>query len=46
LIYADYQPTAREAELVGEAFEAGINPGIKLSGCQRPSATEPSTSGT
>lgn len=39
LIYADYQPAAREAELVGEAFEAGIKSGIKASDSQRPSQT-------
>jgi integrase len=32
LIYADYQPDdRREADLVGRAFEAGINSGINLS---------------
>jgi hypothetical protein len=29
-----------------EAFEAGINPGIKLSDSQRPSGTQPGTSST
>jgi hypothetical protein len=46
LIYADYQPGSREAELVNEAFDAGINSGIKLSDTEEPSATPPSTSGT
>jgi integrase len=46
LIYADYQPGSREAELVNEAFGAGINSGIKLSDTEEPSATPSSTSGT
>ena len=34
LIYADYQPGGREAELVEHAF-AGINPGINASASER-----------
>jgi len=32
-------PSAGEAELVGEAFEAGIKSGVKASDSQRPSQT-------
>jgi integrase len=30
LIYADYQPSAQDAELAERAFDRGINPGINL----------------
>jgi hypothetical protein len=40
LTFASRSPAAAsEAELVGEAFEAGIKSGIKVSDSQRPSQT-------
>jgi site-specific recombinase XerC len=43
LIYADYQPSSREAELVNDAFGAGTKAGTKASDTQRHSATRRST---
>ena len=34
LIYADYSPSAGEAELIERAFAAGTKAGTKLSGTQ------------
>jgi integrase len=43
LIYADYQPGSREAELVNEAFGAGTKAGTKASDAARHSQTQAGT---
>jgi hypothetical protein len=43
IIYADYQPGSREAELVNEAFKPGTKAGTKTSDTARHSETQPST---
>jgi integrase len=43
LMYADYQPGSREAELVNEAFGAGTKAGTKASDTTRHSETQGST---